>query len=61
MDEDYNNDDNVWNASAVILDIDSGVLHEDLSWFWFRFFSFLKNYIKQPTFKLILICHVNGK
>lgn len=38
MEEDYSNDDNVWNASAVILDIDSGVLHEDLSWFWFRFF-----------------------
>lgn len=25
MDKDENEDDNVWNASAVILDIDSGV------------------------------------
>lgn len=24
MDKDENDDDNVWNASAVILDIDSG-------------------------------------
>lgn len=42
MDEEYSNDDDVWNASAVILDIDSGVLHEDLSWFWFSFFFFTK-------------------
>lgn len=27
MDEDGNDDANVWNASAVILDIDSGVLN----------------------------------
>lgn len=28
MEEDGNDDENVWNASAVILDIDSGVLNE---------------------------------
>lgn len=44
MEEDENNDDNVWNASAVIMDIDSGALNDGPSQF----------------LKLILICHENG-
>lgn len=46
-DKDENDDDNVWNASAVILDIDSG-------------FS-CQNYIDSHSHFLnfILICHVN--
>lgn len=44
MEEDENKDDNVWNASAVILDIDSGVLNHGQSQF----------------LELILICHASG-
>lgn len=54
MQEDENDDDNVWNASAVILDIDSGVLNETF---------FCQNYNKDnhsKFLKLILICHVSG-
>lgn len=35
MDEDENNDDNVWNAAGVILDIDSGMLNEIIYLFFF--------------------------
>lgn len=42
MDED-DGDENVWNASAVILDIDSGVPEDISSFFWSSFF-FIKVY-----------------
>lgn len=43
--EEEDDDENVWNAAAVILDIDSGVFNEKQP---------------QQTSKLMLICHVNG-
>lgn len=39
MDED-DDDENVWNASAVILDIDSGVPEDISSFFWSSFFFY---------------------
>lgn len=39
MDEDKN--DNIWNASGVILDIDSGGLNEIYTFFVLQFCSFL--------------------
>lgn len=39
MDED-DGDENVWNASAVILDIDSGVPEDISSFFWISFFFY---------------------
>lgn len=53
MEEDGNDDENVWNASAVILDIDSGVLNE-------IFFANIISNSHSQFLKLILICHVSG-
>lgn len=47
MDEDENNDDNVWNAAGVILDIDSGMLNEIIYLFFFFFLTKLL-YVKHP-------------
>lgn len=48
MDED-DDDENVWNASAVILDIDSGV-PEDISFFFWSSFFFIKR--AQPVWQV---------
>lgn len=57
MAEEDNDDKNVWNASAVILDIDSGVLKEMC---FFLYFSLALHNNSSQFVKFTLICHING-
>lgn len=57
MDEDENNDDNVWNAAGVILDIDSGMLNEII--YLFFFFSW-QNYYMSNTHRQFLKLILSG-
>lgn len=57
MDED-DDDENVWNASAVILDIDSGAPEDISSFFWISFCFLLNSHSQFGRFTFI--CHVNG-
>lgn len=53
MKEETDDDEDVWNASAVILDIDSGVLNG-------IYFIYIYILSHSQFLKFTLICHLNG-